>query len=309
MTSIDNNSGKNRSSKQKLTAPLFPDLEPREARKVRRYKRIDQPIWTDHKAHFIQQYLKYFVQVTKHGAYIDGFAGPQNFKHIDAWCAALVLESQPKWLRHFFLCELSRAGLKALRILVKSQPEPKDKQGRKLLRNIEILPGNFNVVVDEILRSGKIAQKEATFCLLDQRTFECHWATLQKLAAFKKTPESKIELLYFLGVGWLHRAISGIRKKDKMLKWWGHSDWPKLIKMRSFDIADLVRERFQNELGYKHVAAYPIFDRNQSNKIMYYMVHGSDHEEAPALMVRAHSKAVRARNPAIQQPFPFLQEK
>ncbi len=27
---------------------------------------------------------------------------------------------------------------------------------------------------------------------------------------------------------------------------------------------------------------------------MYYMIHASDHEDAPALMVRAHAKAVRA---------------
>lgn len=305
MNSIDDNSDKPQSSDAKLTAPLFPDLDLRAASKVRRYKRIDQPIWTDNKAHFIQQYLKYFVQVTKHGTYIDGFAGPQNFEHLDAWCAALVLESEPKWLRHFFLCELSRKGLKALKELVKSQMEPKDKKGRRLFRRIVILPGDFNVVVNEIFRSGEITQKEATFCLLDQRTFECHWSTLQTLAEFKKSPHNKIELLYFLGVGWLHRAISGIRNKDKMLRWWGRSDWPKLIKMRSYDIAELVRKRFQTELGYQHVAAYPIFDRDQGNKVMYYMVHGSDHEEAPALMVRAHYKAVRAKLPAIQRPIQF----
>jgi len=38
---------------------------------------------------------------------------------------------------------------------------------------------------------------------------------------------------------------------------------------------------------------------------MYYMIHASDHEEAPALMVRAHHKAVRALPSEIQQPFDF----
>lgn len=53
--------------------PLFPGLVKELAVKSKRYKRIEQLIWSDHKARFIQEYLRYFVQITKHGAYIDGF--------------------------------------------------------------------------------------------------------------------------------------------------------------------------------------------------------------------------------------------
>ncbi len=274
-------------------------------RKIRRYKRYDQAIWTENKAHFIQQYLKYFVQVTKHGAYIDGFAGPQSYEHSQAWSAALVLASEPKWLRKFFLCEISRRGVKALRQLVESQPEVRDRKGRKISRSIKVYPGDFNKNVDRILREGSITQREATFCLLDQRTFECHWKTLQKLAQYKKSPERKIELLYFLGVGWLHRALSGIRKSDKAKLWWGKSNWRDLESMSSYQIVELVRERFKLELGYIYVVAYPIFDKNEGDRVMYYMIHASDHDEAPALMVRAHYKAVRARPSAIQEPLKF----
>lgn len=287
------------------TAPLFPNFEPDLRKRIRTYKRIEQAIWTENKAHFIEHYLRYFVQVTKHGTYIDGFAGPQSFSHLDAWSAALVLKSKPKWLRHFFLCEISRRGIKALERLAEAQAEVRDKKGRKIARSIEILPGDFNVSVGKILRRRSISQKEATFCLLDQRTFECHWSTVQELADYKTPPHNKIELLYFLGVGWLHRAFSGIRNADKALKWWGRTDWKSLTRMSSHSIAELVRARFQAELGYKFVAAYPIFDRKSGNKLMYYMIHASDHEEAPALMVRAHHKAVRARPTATQQRFEF----
>jgi hypothetical protein len=65
--------------------------------------------------------------------------------------------------------------------------------------------------------------------------------------------------------------------------------------MSCWDIAELMRtRRFVKELGYRFSAAYPIYDRDEGNRIMYYMVHASDHEEAPALMVRTHVKAVRA---------------
>ena len=64
--------------------------------------------------------------------------------------------------------------------------------------------------------------------------------------------------------------------------------------MNCWSIAEVVRKRFNEELGYKFAAAYPIFDREEGNKVMYYMLHASDHEDAPALMVRAHAKAVRS---------------
>jgi len=285
-----------------LTSPLFPDLTAAVQKKIRRYGRIQQLIWTDNKARFIQQYLQYFVNVTKHGAYIDGFAGPQYFDKLDSWTAALVLASEPKWLRHFFLCELTKKGVNALRKLAASQPDPRDKKGRKLSRNIEVCPGDFNVNVNAIPKGGKIAQKEATFCLLDQRTFECHWDTVRRLASYKRPPENKIELLYFLGVGWLHRALSGIRSGEKVEKWWGRENWRELRKKTAWEIAELVRKRFEQELRYRYVAAYPIYDKQKGNKIMYYMIHASDHDEAPALMVRAHHKAVRSLPKEVQRP-------
>src|SRR5260370_2260393 len=163
---------------QYLHYPLFPLLKPEVRRKSRTYKRIQNPIWTENKAHFIRDYLRYFVQITNHGTYIDGFAGPQSFEHLDAWTASLVLQSEPRWLRQFFLCELSRLGIRALRSLVESQKEARDKKGRPVVRNIEVVPGDFNFTVDQILSSGKITQREATFCLLDKRMFECNWRTV-----------------------------------------------------------------------------------------------------------------------------------
>jgi three-Cys-motif partner protein len=288
-----------------LTAPLFPEIEPCAFRKIRTYKRIDNPIWTENKAQFIRHYLRYFVQITKHGAYIDGFAGPQSFDHLEAWCAALVLTSEPKWLRRFYLCEISPTGLEALKTLLAAESDARDRKGRKVKRRIEIFPGDFNVNIESILCDEKIPQKEAAFCLLDQRTFECDWATVRKIAAFKRPPQNKIELLYFLGVGWIHRAFSGVKHEETLSRWWGQPGWEGLKDMSSWSIADLVRSRFVNELGYRSAAAYPIFESNDGNRIMYYMIHASDHQEAPALMVRAHARAVRALAPNLQPSLPY----
>ncbi len=282
---------------------LFPPEALRPLPRKRAYKRIDHPIWSHNKARFIAQYLKYFVQITKHGAYIDGFAGPQYPDHLDAWTAAQVLANEPKWLRQFFLCEIDGRSLKLLDELCASQPVPMSKAGRKLPRTVTVHPGDFNSSIDQILLSPRLNQREATFCLIDQRTFECHWATLEKLAAFKQPPHNKIELLYFLGVGWIHRAMSGLADLQTMAPWWGRDDWKTLPDLSCFDLAQLVRERFTKELGYRFTAAYPIFDTDESNRVMYYMLHASDHVEAPALMVRAHSKAVRGLPKETQASF------
>jgi three-Cys-motif partner protein len=288
-----------------LIAPLFPDLDCGSFRKTRTYKRIDQPIWTENKAQFIRHYLRFFVQITKHGAYIDGFAGPQSFEHRETWYAALVLASEPKWLRRFFLFENVARSYKELETLAAAESNACDRRGKKVNRSIELFFGDFNLNVDKILREETIPQKEATFCLLDQRTFECNWATVKKLAAFKRPPHHKIELLYFLGVGWIHRAFSGVKNEELLSSWWGKPGWDGLKDMSSWALADLVRIRFVNELGYRFAAAYPIFESNDGNRVMYYMIHASDHEEAPALMVRAHARAVRALVPHVQASLPY----
>lgn len=279
---------------------LFP-IEQARTRKQKTYRPTSRRIWSHSKADFIARYLKLFVQITKHGAYIDGFAGPQYTEHLDAWTAAKVLANEPKWLRQFFLCEIKTSSVAHLRKLKASQPPIFDKTGRLMTRQVVIVVGDFNETVDQVLKDPRLSQKEATFCLLDQRTFECRWSTLKKLAAFKRPPQNKIEILYFLGVGWIHRAMSGLAEIQDLEPWWGRDDWNSLPDMTCFDLTETVRKRFVSELGYKHTAAYPIFESDGSNRVMYYMIHASDHEEAPSLMMRAHAHAVRSQPKALQR--------
>ncbi len=95
------------------------------------------PVWTENKASFIMRYLRFFVFITKHGTYIDGFAGPQNESEDGPWAAKLVLESEPRWMRHFHLCDRNRNQVKRLKALKTEQPE-RDGEGRKISRDIHI---------------------------------------------------------------------------------------------------------------------------------------------------------------------------
>ena len=244
---------------------------------------IERPLWTEDKARLIQRYFFYFVLVTRHGTYLDGFAGPQDPANPDTWAARLVLESEPRWLRHFYFFEKSNAGESALLGLRDAQPSrPK--------RTISIQKGDFNAEVLKLLQSETIKPREATFCLLDQRTFECRWETVKALAQYK-TP--KIELFYFLPNLWLDRALSALKDRAVFNGWWGRpDDFHSIREMNQTRRMLLVLERFRSELGYLSAKAWPILERRGSGHIMYYMIHATDHPAAPLLMGRAYRAVV-----------------
>lgn len=270
-----------------------------------RLRRPQHPVWTENKAKLIERYLYYFVLITRHGTYIDGFAGPQKPDLPETWAAKLVLESEPMWFRHFYLFDIDPGQAAALERLRDAQPTL-DSRGEKLHRDIHVACADFNIAVHDLVTSGAINQKEATFCLLDQRTFECEWATLKALSDCKGTYELKIELFYFLAHGWIKRAISGLKKNARQLeRWWGKNDWPDLAGMRPQSIMERFVSRFREELGYKYATPWPIYERQGGGAIMYYMIHATDHPEAPHLMSRAYEKAIRPKETPEQLGFQY----
>jgi three-Cys-motif partner protein len=244
---------------------LFEFGDPPIQRSVVTLRRLRHPIWTENKARLIERYLYYFVLITKHGTYIDGFAGPQYADKLDAWAARLVLATEPKWLRRFLLCDKGKTQYAALKRLRDEQPPRKRGEPK---RTIDIFHDDFNAAIDQILAAGKIGAKEAAFCLLDQRTFECKWATLQKLARHKPSGQNKIELFYFLAASWLPRALAAQRRKNVLAEWWGRDDWPSLRRMSDHARAELVCTRFTTELGYRSALAWPIRSREQGGRVL-----------------------------------------
>jgi three-Cys-motif partner protein len=266
---------------------LFPGL-PRSPRPAR-IKSPTHPVWTENKAKLIERYLFYFVQVTKHGTYIDAFSGPQEPEKHDMWSAKLVLESKPQWFRHFYLFEQDPAKVEMLEKLKAEQPALKPK------REIRVFPGDCNVTIPSFLAEGAIKEKEATFCLLDQRTFECDWSTVEALAKHKAG--NKIELFYFLASKWFDRSLSAVKDKGarRVRAWWGKDDWKNLRDMSGRERADAFVERFKSDLRYKYAMPWPIYSRHHGGSIMYFMIHATDHDAAPQLMARAYERTTQPR--------------
>jgi three-Cys-motif partner protein len=256
-------------------------------------KAIERPVWSENKADLIARYLRYFVFITHHGTYIDPFAGPQTEKSATAWTAQQVLASEPKWLRHFHLFDIDPAQVDRLHALKGDHDD----------RGITVYPpGDSNRQLPERFPEGSIGEREATFCLLDQRTFECEWELCRHISRLRPGP-TKVEQFYFLANSWLPRAIAGISTpegEERVRRWLGNDDWRAFANLSSVDRAEVFVGRFREELGYRSVKAWPIFERAGGGTIMYFMIHATDHEEAPKLMYRAYDKAVDPPEPAEQ---------
>lgn len=274
---------------------LLFDLPPPEPLREPQVKQPSHPVWTENKARLIERYLYFFVLVTKHGTYIDGFAGPQEPDKPQMWAAKLVLESEPQRIRHFYLFEKKRLKVKLLEDLRHARRGVGDD------REIEICHGDFNAKLDQVLQPTRISQQEATFCLLDQQTFECHWRTVEALARFKEKGKYKVELFYFLAYQWFRRAISAVQEDRILADWWGRDDWRKLRTMQPADVQRELIDRFRGELNYQSVKPWPIYSSKEGGgRIMYYMIHATDHPEAPSLMSRAYELAVQPLQKAEQ---------
>src|SRR2546425_11454358 len=102
---------KRRQQQDLAQEPLLFELPEKQADEIR-VDQLRHPLWTENKSKLIERYLYYFVLVTKHGTYIDGFAGPQSSP--DNWSARLVLENEPPWLRHFYLFDRDLEQVKQL---------------------------------------------------------------------------------------------------------------------------------------------------------------------------------------------------
>ncbi len=258
-------------------------------KKKKRVRPVEMPLQSVRKALLVAEYLRLFIFVTKHGTYIDGFAGPQSesMDEPETWSARLVLENEPKWLRHFHLFELGDLQVQRLKRLRKEIGGGRD---------VYVYAGDFNHEVARVLTPAMIGKKEATFALLDQRCFECKWSTVERLADYKRP---RIELLYFLAEGWLDRSLASATRDPKLAQieaWWGRSDIDTVRRVTGVARARLFCDRFR-ELGYRHVSPWAIQgeDEHGTRRTMYFLIHASDHDEAPKFMRRAYNKMVLPR--------------
>lgn len=300
------------------TGTFWPEEEIAKREPPLRVKGLTQRVWTESKAQLIQRYLRLFELVTFNGTYLDAFAGPQNENQDTSWAARLVLEMTPKWFSHFVLFEQSPESVALLEKLkstehaaieaARAKARPGKERSKIKKRKIEVIAGDSNVELPAFLQKTPIKGTKAVFCLLDQRTTECDWATVASVA-LHKTEGRKIEIFYFLASWWLERTVAALKDPDPVMKrWWGRNDWPHFLALSRKERALAVAERLKHEFGYKHAFHYPIYKSADSSQVMFYMIHATDHDAAPELMNRAYNGVKALGAQVTQQDLDFAKE-
>ena len=68
---------------------------------------------------------------------------------------------------------------------------------------------------------------------------------------------------------------------------------------------ETIISRFRDELGYVVATPWPIYERQHGGRIMYFMIHATDHPEALHLMSRAYDKAIQPKETPEQLGFQY----
>lgn len=256
------------------------------------------PFSTRSKSELVADYVRRFQLITRGGLYVDGFAAPQRRHAEDAWTAKRVLEVEPKRIRGFWLFDIDPKGVRQLQSL---------KQEHHLnpsWRRVNVIQGDFNAELHRFLYAKALHRDTAVFALLDQRSTECHWSTVQRLAS-RRGRRAKIELMYFCPTAWIHRSLKTRRLANSVENldlWWGDNSWRHLPGNQT-ELVEVVRRRFEAELGYEFVVAYPIPLQAHLKRTSYHLIHASDHPEAPNLMAQAYRQKIMLQRSPEQQDF------
>lgn len=243
-------------------------------------------LWTTQKSTLICEYLHRFLLLAKSGVYLDLFAGPQKEGYSEDWTIKRVMErrTQGPTFKYFAACDLNSEQVGRLRRL-------KEEHSHRTFE-FEIYEGDANSKIDSMLSDAPISAKIPCFCLIDQRTLECDWNTVRKIAEFK--PDGmKIEILYFLAQGWLNRSWKSRKDDERARCWWGRDDFESFLDQPSVDRARGMCARFRNELGYLYAEPWAIYQHGTTGRTMYYLIHASDHGDARRLMSEAYVETPR----------------
>ena len=277
---------------------LFEDLSPDKprSRKQTPPNEISAPLSTADKAALIDEYIHHFLFVTRHGVYLDLFAGPQRAEDTENWSVRRVLERRTcgnPAIGHYAVCDQDPEQAQRLRDLGKKH------------QAFRVYEGDANDCIHRMLKDAPINPKKACFCLIDQRTLECHWSTVQAVARHKRKGY-KIEVFYFLAQGWIDRAWASTTDKARLAAWWGNENYEEFRDLSSVERARMLYRRFREELHYSYADPFSIHEKGHGSRTMYYMIHASDHPEACKLMSRAHKQVQRKKTGIEVVPLPFL---
>lgn len=247
--------------------------------------------WSLHKLDLLRVYLKLYRRVAGGGSYIDGFAGTGRIL-VDGkerpGSPRIAINSGAFRRLHFFeLPDQAKQLERQLKLWVPF----------KNRRLCSIHPGDFNLVVLDLLNSEGIARDKPCFAFLDPYSTQLSWETVEALAGYKGGSGGvmKIELWVLLNTYQAlvrlmpHEEPTGYATSpdattlDRVMG--GREAWWDLrtVDGRPEALANRYANRLQSKLGYGAARAHIILDP-KTKRPQYHMIHASDHKAAFSFM-------------------------
>lgn len=244
--------------------------------------------WSEAKLDILRDYLEAFAlasQSVSERIYLDLFAGSFENKRRDGegyfpGSPQIALDVKPAFTRLAFFEKRDKA--EKLRSSIQDTEPNKDVCWK-------VFSGDCNDTIDKGL--NYIANRWApAFAFLDPCGLQLKWATLEKLAKWKRNSKTKMELLILFPDPALPRVIgAGYTKKLNDL--YGTKGWISIDKLRRngsldasstrIELVNLYRWRLETILGYKKTHAIGIVDNNKS---IYTLIFATDHPAGDRIM-------------------------
>lgn len=263
-------------------------------------------IWTQSKLDLLKDYLDAFTTTTKNKSkeriYLDLFGGePENVDRttlnpIDGSARIALDTNNPPFTRLRFF-ELPQNAAKLRATLEREYPG----------RDLRIYEGDCNASIVEALADlhhDEIAWAP-TFAFIDPNGPDCHWATLEALAAHKGPgAKTKVELWMLFPVPLFQRMLpkaGTVREEDdqRITLMYGTLAWHAILEAKldgqisaleaREEYVNLMRWRLEKILGYRWT--HQLLVNNESNRPLYFMVFATDSDPGKKIMRDLYEKA------------------
>ncbi len=268
--------------------------------------------WTLGKLDILRNYLDAFTTASKSSPvriYLDMFAGEAQNEEQDTGLKvegspriALSIENPPFTHLRFF--ELPNKAYELESVLRADFPD----------RDFSVVSGDCNQEVTSVLNKLRHLAQAPTFAFVDPDGMQAEWRTLKALAAFRKSPQTKVELFLLCAVPMFTRLLRvndgtvSPEAEGKIDAMYGCPDWREIYQARLSgrlspsdardEYLNLMRWRLETELRYKRT--HPLEIKNVNGSPIYYMIFATDHEAGTRIMSHLFARAA-AQFPAMRE--------
>jgi three-Cys-motif partner protein len=259
--------------------------------------------WTRNKLEILAGYLPAFniaaQKKSPERLYIDLMAGDPVNRDRDTHeefdgSARLALQATPAFTK-VALCEKEPGKAEALRADL-AERFPGDSR-------YHVYEGDCNVIIDQVLHHLRQWRWAPTFAFVDQQGAEAHWATLEKLAAFR-TGVWKTEIWILISPAMITKGVHGTAGDefmDRVDLLFGTTDWRRIQAARDRgvisaagyrdEMVNLLRWRLQTTLRYAMTERIPM--RMLTGMAIYDMVFATDHWAGQRIMTDLYRSAAK----------------